>query len=134
MSQENVEVVRRLYELFNRRDVGAAFPELAAPDIELRVPPLYPDIPEVFRGRAGVERWIAVIDEVWAEWRFEPERYIEAGSTVVVLTRLIAEGASSGVHLEREVAHVWSLEDRRATGLQVYLSQSETLEAAGLQE
>ena len=30
--------------------------------------------------------------------------------------RLIAEGASSGVHLERDVAHVWSFERGRATG------------------
>ena len=58
MSQENVEVVERLYELFDRRDVESAFPDLAAPHIELRVPPLYPDTPSVYRGRAGIEEWI----------------------------------------------------------------------------
>jgi ketosteroid isomerase-like protein len=134
MSQENVEVVRKLYEFFARRDVAAAFPDYADPNIELRVPPLYPDTPEVFRGLDGIEDWIAMIDEVWAEWRFEPERYIDAGSTVVVLARLVAEGVTSGIHLEREVAHLWALDNSRATSIQVYLNRAEALEAAGLRE
>ncbi|MGZ5313469.1 MAG: nuclear transport factor 2 family protein [Solirubrobacterales bacterium] len=134
MSEENVDVVRKLYELFARRDLDAAFPDYADPSIELRVPPLYPDTPEVFRGREGIERWIAMIDEVWAEWRFELERYLEAGSTVVVLARLIAEGGSSGIHLEREVAHLWTFEGGRATSIRVYLNQAEALGAAGLRE
>ncbi len=134
MSQENVEVVRKLYECFARRDVAAAFPDYADPDIELRVPPLYPDTPEVFRGLAGVEAWIAMIDEVWSQWRFEPERYLDAGSTVVVLARLVAEGGTSGIHLEREVAHLWTLDNGLATSIQVYLDRAQALEAAGLSE
>ena len=132
MSQENVEVVRKLYELFARREIEPAFPAYADPNLELRVPPLYPDTPQVFRGREGVERWIAMIDEVWAEWRFEPERYLDTGSTVVVLARLIAEGGSSGIHLEREVAHLWKVERGRATSIRVYLNRTDALEAAGL--
>jgi ketosteroid isomerase-like protein len=70
VSAENVEVARKLYELFARRDIAAAFPDYAHPDFELRVPPFYPDAPGVFRGPKGVEDWIAMIDEAWAEWRF----------------------------------------------------------------
>ena len=134
MSQENVEVVRKLYGLFAQRDVAPAFPDYAAPDIELRVPPLYPDTPEVFRGREGIEAWMAMVDEVWTEWRFVPERYVDAGSTVVALARLIAEARASGVRLEREVAHLWVVEGGRATRIQAYLDQAEALEAAGLPE
>jgi ketosteroid isomerase-like protein len=133
VSDENVDVARKLYELFARRDIGAAFPDHAHPDFEFRVPPVYPDAPEVFRGPEGVEDWMAMIDEAWAEWRFEPERYLEAGSTVVVLARLVAEGGSSGIHLEREVAHLWSFDEGRATSLRVYLDRAEALKAAGLQ-
>ena len=132
MSDENVEVARKLYELFARRDIAAAFPDYAHPEFEFRVPPVYPDAPEVFRGPEGVEDWMAMIDEAWAEWRFEPERYLEAGSTVVVLALLVAEGGSSGIHLQREVAHLWSFDKGRATSLRVYLDRAEALEAAGL--
>jgi ketosteroid isomerase-like protein len=134
MSEENVEVVRRLYELFERRDLDAAIPELADPDIELRVPPLYPDIPDVFRGLEGIERWLSIVDDVWSVWRFEPERYFDAGSTVVVFTLLIAEQVSSGIHLEREVGHLWTVHGGRATSIRVYLNRDEALQAAGLEE
>ena len=134
VSAENVQVARKLYELFARRDVAAAFPDLAHPDFEFRVPPVYPDAPGVFHGLEGVEDWMTMIDEAWAEWRFEPERYLEAGSTVVVLARLVAEGGSSGIHLERDVGHLWAFDNGRATGLRVYLDRAEALEAAGLSE
>ena len=134
MSQENVEVVRNAYELFASRDLAPRFADYVDPAVELRVPPLYPDTPEVFRGLDGVQRWIEMIDEVWDQWRFEPERYLEAGSTVVVFAQLIAEGHSSGIHLEREVAHVWKLEKGRVTSIQAYLDRAEALEAAGLSE
>ncbi len=73
-----------------------------------------------------------MIDEAWTEWRFEPERYLERGSTVVVLARLIAEGGSSGIHLEREVAHVWTVQHGRATAISAYLDRADALEAAGV--
>ena len=133
MSQENVEVVQKLYELIAERDVESAFPDYAVADVEIRVPPLYPDTPEVFRGRAGIAEWTAMIDEVWAEWRFVPERYFDAGGTVVVFARLIATARTSGVHLEREVAHLWVVEEGRATSIRAYLDRAEALEAAGLQ-
>jgi ketosteroid isomerase-like protein len=134
MSQANVDVARKLYELFARRDVAAAFPDYADPNLEIRVPPAYPDAPEVFRGLEGIETWIAMVDEVWAEWRFEPERYLDAGSSVVVLARLIAKGSTSGIHLERDVAHLWAFDAGRATSIQVYLNQAEALETAGIAE
>jgi ketosteroid isomerase-like protein len=134
VSAEHVEVARKLYELFARREIEAAFPDYAHPDFDLRVPPIYPDAPEVFRGPKGVEDWIAMIDEAWAEWRFEPERYLEVGSTVVVLVRLVAEGAASGIHLEREVAHLWAFDKGRAKSIRVHLNRAEALEAAGFRE
>jgi uncharacterized protein len=132
MSQENVEVVRKLYGLIAEGDVESAFPDYAVADIELSVPPLYPDTPDVFRGRAGIAEWTAMIDEVWAEWRFVPERYFDAGGTVVVFARLIATARTSGVHLEREVAHLWDVEEGRVTSIRAYLDRAEALEVAGL--
>jgi ketosteroid isomerase-like protein len=132
MSQENVEIARKLYEFFASRELAAAFPDYAHPDLEVRVPPVYPDAPKVFRGREGIEAWTAMVDEVWAEWHFEPQRYLEAGPSVVVLARLVARGSASGVHLERDVAHLWTFDNGRATGIQVYLDQAEALEAAGI--
>jgi ketosteroid isomerase-like protein len=128
----NAELALKLYEMFARRDVGPAFPDYAAEDMEVRVPPLYPDTPEVFRGRAGVEQWMAMVDEVWSEWRFVPERHVAAGSKVVVFARLIAEARVSGVHLEREVGHVWTFDGGRVTSIEAFLDPADALTAAGL--
>jgi ketosteroid isomerase-like protein len=85
----------------------------------------------VLRGREGLKRWISTTREIWDEWRFEPERFLSAGDRVVVLVRVLARGAISGVRLDRETAHIWTLEDGRVTRCEVYLDRSEALEAAG---
>jgi ketosteroid isomerase-like protein len=54
MSQKNVEVVRRAFENFNRRDLAAAA-DAFAPDAEW-VPYLAALEEEVYRGRDEIER------------------------------------------------------------------------------
>jgi hypothetical protein len=34
----------------------------------------------------------AMLRDAWAEWRFEPERFIDAGDQVVVFVRVLAKG------------------------------------------
>ena len=144
MSQENVDVLRVLYGLFGDRsfaeardaadEVDTAFRLYLHPDFEIRIPEGYPEGGEVFRGREGVERWLAMIDDVWSEWRYQDHRYVEAGATVVAILRVVAKGGASGLQLEREVAHVWRFSENRAAGVTVYLDLDEALEAAGLRE
>ena len=59
----------------------------------------------------------------------EPERFIAAGDQVVVLIRVVARGHLSGVSLDRETAHIWSIADGRVTRCEVYFDRSEALEA-----
>jgi ketosteroid isomerase-like protein len=144
MSQENVAMIRALYGLFGDRsfaeardaadEVDTAFRVYLHPDFEIRIPERYPEGGEVFRGREGVEGWLAMIDDVWSEWRYEDHRYLDAGSTVVAILRVVAKGSASGVQLDREVAHVWRISENRAAGVTVYLDLNEALEAAGLRE
>jgi ketosteroid isomerase-like protein len=105
--------------------------ELVHDRFELQLPPVYPDSQE-FRGRAGLKRWILTTKEVWGEWRFELERFIEMGERVVVLVHLVAQGGMSGVRLERDTAHVWTLADGKVTRCEVYLDRAEAFEALGL--
>jgi ketosteroid isomerase-like protein len=50
MSQENVEIVRRLYEAFNRGDIVGAFAEFMDPDIVYFERDAYLDTPAVIGG------------------------------------------------------------------------------------
>ena len=139
MSQQNAELVELTYELMD--DLQAeqpeafdrAFRDYLDEGFELAPPSVYPEGEQVYRGREGLERWIASTSEVWDEWRFEPERLVEADDQIVALVRLMARGSASGVRLDRESAHVWTVRDGRVTRCEVYLDRSEALEAAGLQ-
>ena len=65
MSQENVEIVRRVFEAFNRRDI-AAFLELLDPDVEW-VPILAVLEGRVYRGHEEIRRWIK---DLATDWEF----------------------------------------------------------------
>ena len=103
--------------------------ELVHERFELHLPPVYPDT-HVFRGADGLKGWVLKTREVWGEWRFEVERMINRGERVVVLVHLVAEGGLSGVHLERDTAHVWTLADEKVTRCEVFLDRAEALRRA----
>lgn len=140
MSLENVDVIRILYEIggdpFSAApdQIDRAFREYADEQCEIRLPSDYPEGEPVFRGREGFAEMIAMLRDTWGEWRFEPERFIEAGDRVVVFVRILAEGGASGVPIERETTHVWTICGSRATSMRAYRDRSEALEAAGLSE
>jgi ketosteroid isomerase-like protein len=107
--------------------------ELVHEGFELHLPPVYPDT-QVFRGADGLKRWVVKTKEVWGEWRFEIERYIDLDERVVALVHLVAEGGHSGVRLERDTAHIWTLADGQVTRCEVYLDRAEALRMLGLEE
>jgi ketosteroid isomerase-like protein len=118
---EDVQVGRR-------DDFEVGYSETFTKSFELLLPPGYPEGEQVFRGRDGLKRWIGGITEIWDEWRMEPERFLPAGDRVVVLIHILARGHLSGVALDRETAHVWSVADDRVTKCQVYFDRSEALD------
>ena len=132
--QVATQLVRAAYrfiediQLDRRDDYDAGYSECFDEAFELALPPSYPEGEQVFRGRAGLKRWIASIREIWAEWRMEQERFVVAGDQIVVLIHVVARGHLSGVGLDRETAHVWSIADDRVTRCEVYFSRSEALD------
>jgi uncharacterized protein len=139
MSQENVEIVRNMYALGdflnpNPGEIDQAFRDYLDEQFELRLPPDYPEGEPVFRGREGLAQATAMLREVWREWRFEPERFLDAGDRVVAFARIVGKGGASGVPFELETAHVWTIHAGRAASMHVYRDRSEALEAAGLSE
>jgi ketosteroid isomerase-like protein len=139
MSQENVELVRRVYgegDLLHTtsEQIDRAFREDLDERFEFRLPPDYPEGELVFRGRDGIDQLIAVLSESWREWRFEPERFLDIDDRVVVFARIVGKGEASGAPFELETTHVWTIHAGRATSLQAYRDRTQALEAAGLRE
>jgi ketosteroid isomerase-like protein len=139
MSQENVEIVRRVFEEFQagmeRGDPGAFFDsETVADDYEwITDAPL--DGTSLWRGREGFVEFVRTWTEEFEDWSIQVERWIDAGDDrVVALTHQSATGKGSGVPVELNLGQVYELEDGRIARVRNYLGHAEALEAAGLRE
>ena len=141
MSEENVQLVRGIYEMGAMDPLGVrsdlldrVFSDYADEEFELRLPSDYPEGEPVFHGREGLTQMQAMLRDTWGKWRIEPERYLDGGDQVVVYIRLFAEGEASGVPIEFEGAHVWTVRGGRARSLHAFRDRPRALEAAGLSE
>jgi ketosteroid isomerase-like protein len=143
MSREAVELVRRLYEddgpfalplspEEERVLLDRMFSEYYVEQVEVRMPPDYPEGEQLLYGRQGMSRLLAMLRDSWTVFRFETERFIDAGERVAVLIRVVAEGGVSGLHTERRTAHVWTVRDGRLASIQIYRDRDEALDALGL--
>jgi ketosteroid isomerase-like protein len=98
------------------------------------MPADYPEGEQVLRGREGSAQLLALLRDTWAEFRFEPERFIDAGDRVLVLVRLVAAGGASGATTQRKTGHLWTVRHGRLSSVRIYRDRSEALEAVGLRE
>jgi ketosteroid isomerase-like protein len=131
MSEENVEVVRRCYELLTARDFSALV-ELVDPDVVIDLSRNVFN-PARYRGRDGVRRWVEGVDEIWEDFHLEPEELIDAGDSVFAGARISGKGRGSGVEAEMQIFAIWTLRESKVSHVTGgYRDRAEALEAAGL--
>ena len=130
MSQENVEIVRRAIEAFNRREMWL---EYLDHEVEWIEDPRYPDA-QTYRGRDGVERSIAKWWETWASVALRVEGIMDADDRVVFWGVTEARGHDSDVRVSAPFGGVWKLRGGMVVRVQVLGGREEALEAAGLRE
>jgi len=134
MSEENVNVVKAFLEASMRRD-EARVAELADPDIELHGTVGGVEEGRIYRGLAEVIREYDEVDgEVWEERRIEPEGFLDAGDSVVVMFHEFRRGKGSGVELELDTAAVFTMRDGRVARMQGFMDPAAASRAAGLSE
>ncbi len=133
MSQENVEIVRRGYEAFNRGDIDGVVGLLAS-DFEYVASGLVPGVGGVYRGAAGLRGFA---ETFWAEFddpRIEIHELIDTGDQVVASTTMRGHGKQSGAETSWTVCQVWTLRAGTAVAGQGFSSRDDALEAVGLAE
>ena len=132
MSQQNVEIVRRIFDAWNQGDFDAAW---AACDSELVIDRSRSLVDSrIYRGTEEVEQFWSDWRNTWESTRWEIDEYIEAGDDVVVLGRFFGRGAESGVAVEANVTQVMTVRSGKLVRGVLFQSRSEALEAAGLRE
>jgi len=134
MSQENVEIVRRMSELLSGGD-WEGMAEVVDPDVELHGTVGGLEEGHFSRGVDPIrQRFDAELNEVWDEHRIEPVRFIDAGEQVVVIQHEYQRGKGSGVEIEIDTASVFDVRGGRVVRIQPYMDHAEALEAVGLSE
>jgi ketosteroid isomerase-like protein len=133
MSQENVEIVRRLIEAWNQHDGEMAVSHLSS-DIEWS--PAGPAAVErtIYRGRDECARGFAAVWETWDEFRFEESEVRDLGDTILWLGHVRARGKTSHIEFDQEFANQIVLRDGRIVQIRAFLGWREALEAVGLSE
>jgi ketosteroid isomerase-like protein len=134
MSEENLEIVRRIYcrTLKLDPDLLVGLAEFATPDTVFDFTDTYPD-GAVVSGLEGVRR--IAENWPWETLHFDPERFLDVdGGRVLVFVRATATGRGSGVAVERRTAHECTFSDGSLVHFKVYSDRERALEAAGLRE
>jgi uncharacterized protein len=134
MSQEKVELAKRAADAYNRRDVDTFFAELATPDLEW-----WPALTRAFeggcyKGREGIERFVADTAENWEELQTVPEEFRDLGDRVLLLGRIQGRGRGSGVPVDAPIANILDFRGGRIWRSRVYFDRAEALRAAGVSE
>jgi ketosteroid isomerase-like protein len=132
MSREDVEIVRRAAEEYNRAGVEALH-DFLHPDVEFTEDPRFPEA-GVYRGRDAVEAYFREFRQQMAGHAMEVEEIIDAGADVVAVVRERARGTSSDAEVDWRAAFVWTLRSGTAVRVRAYLDPAEALEAVGLSE
>ena len=135
MSKKNVEVVRRVADAYNRRDVGAMLAELH-PEIEW-VPWLQVQLgggATVYRGHQGVRDGIRDGEDAFSEVHAELLEVRDLGERVVAIGQLRGRGKESGALTESALAWIVEFRSGKVIRVREYLDPEKALEAAGLSE
>ena len=132
MSQENVEVVRRSLDAWNRQD-STTYLGLFHPDAELDWSRSRAPFRGVFRGHREREAFWEVFWSTFEDVQIETHEVAEVGSEVVVSNTAHMRGRY-GIEVAARNALVHTVEDGRITRLRMFQGRAEAFEAVGLRE
>ena len=130
----NVDLVRRLYEAFDERDLQGMM-AVTSPDLEWFPPQTASMVQraEPYRGHEGLRTYFADVDRVWRRLDIIPRDFRDLGDRVLVLGRVYGRG-EGGYISDSPAGWLWRVEGGTITWGRVYLSRAEALQAAGLEE
>ena len=130
MSQENVEIVRRLSRFWQDRDFSV-IEDALHPDAVLDASRNVFN-PGVHRGIEALRRAVEQTDEMWEDFEVTPEEFIDAGDSVVIANRISGTGRGSGVKTEMRLFAVVTFRDGKISRYTIgFQDRAEALEAAG---
>ena len=133
MSRENVELVKRAFENFERNDFDAIL-RRCDEGIVIKQPPELPGAPEAQHGHTGVLEAFELWPQQWDDFGIEILYLRDVGDHVVAHTRQWGQGKASGIKLELPLTFVFTIGSGKLVEWQLFMREEDALEAVGLRE
>lgn len=130
MSQENMTVIRGMYESFSRGDVTSVLGQMHQ-HIEWREAEnfIYADR-NPYRGpQAVLEGVFMRLASEWADFKVMPEEWLDAGNHIVVLGTYNGRHKESGKEVRAQFAHIWGVTHGRVVRFQQYTDTKQFADA-----
>jgi ketosteroid isomerase-like protein len=131
MSQENVEVVRRLIAALSERD-AEGYIALCAADVQMVSP--VAAIEGTTVGAEGIRQFFSGLKEAWSEFHMDVERIQAVGDSQVLALMNMSGVSEGGIPIAQPLSSVYDLAAGRLRRVHVYLDRADALKAVGLAE
>jgi uncharacterized protein len=132
MSEENVAVVRGIYDAFAAGEIGAVLGAMS-PDIEWNEAEGFPyaDGNPYVGPQAIAEGVFARCGSEWDGFTVAIDEVLDAGDTVIALGRYLGTYKATGKPVRAQLAHVWRIADGKAVRFQQYADTLQFARATG---
>ena len=121
MSQENVQMIRDLYEAFGKGDVASVLGNMDR-NIEWREAEnfIYADRNPYIGPQAVLDGVFMRFGSEWDAFTVTPEEWLDAGNHIVVLGTYTGTHKATGKGEQAQFAHVWAVRGLRVLRFQQY--------------
>jgi ketosteroid isomerase-like protein len=119
MTDSNVEVVQRMFDLFAEGGIEPAL-EVIDPAVVIEIPADMSAEPDTYHGHAGVRRYFEGFEGMLEDIRYDAIELTPMGELVLAHVRLTGRGASSGLDVGLEPYVVHELAEGRIVGIRPY--------------
>jgi len=118
MSESSVDIIRKIYELGAKGEMGGMM-SLLDPEIIVHEANGLPYGGE-YRGLAGMGQLMQKLNEVVEGFSAKAEQFFVSGDDVAALLRVKGRGRLTGLAIDMAVMEVWTVKNGRATSIRPF--------------
>jgi ketosteroid isomerase-like protein len=133
--EENIQIVRRVFDGFVRRDVEAVI-EVMAPDVEFSAPGTQELVEKhvSYEGHDGIREYFQDVAQVWAQLEVFLHEYHEVGEDRILVVGRVRGRGTGGQIVDRPALWAWKVEGGNIIWGHVFTDRAEAMRSIGLVE
>jgi uncharacterized protein len=129
VESDTIRLLREGYEAFNRGEYDAVLENWHS-DVKVHDRHEVPDARD-YAGVDGAREAFAGVIEMFEEYEIDPVEFMERGEHVVAVLRQHGRGRTSGVEVEGEIVHLWTIREGKVADLRAFSTKQDALDHLG---